>query len=903
MAINPGDYALIIGINDYPRYDFPLKGARHDAEDFAKWINNTETGGGVQGENTIVLLSKIVDQDLARPVHEEIDDKLLVLINKAIENKEVAPPRRFYFYFSGHGLGLSSDEVGMCLPFWSSDTSAAAALKMSGYISYIKSWGIFPEIFFFMDCCRVSLQVAGGYDPMLTLAKPNKGAADSRHLAAFASTYTNAAYEAEVIGAQDKSEIRGFFTRSLLEALNGAAAGSKGGVSVDMLLRYLDGRVSQLASESGKVQKASNNLTFSQTDIPNIILGSALPPATSKVADDILEAFKMFSFKVHQTTKSRDVEISILNDDFEETYRGFEAFSKDLPEGKYLLRFQRGNAAENLVVEHHTPGTEIMVPELARYSAVLLQDAHSSHEYYTDHAVKWSHQSTDNVDIKGQSESGFFFFARYPTANAAQDFDLFEGMDLLDENMQVVHDFPVGTYQEDRKMGWFAFSARCKKGQYYLRYDCKPARIIPVYCFPGWQTQVFVTIKDKSPVFETLRILTARFDQGFGPNDWAELTDTAFEYLKNQDLALPPSLAENLLYRKFETPMLGILGAYLVLQRKMAALLPEMPLILNNLSNLLQAPDSPDLKAISALYAQSAVGNFEFEHPPMIAFGTEGVIQLENERKANILPDSVFEKMTTSRVNDLLLTSWCEDKNQKPVLNSWVTDILLQSILFARRQHIATDTRMLARQISVPVNKVETTLDYLAQTPSAVSDSWVMKQHANEMAAIQSDLIHLQKHKTMPVSNTPLRVVTVFAPDTFALLKELRENCLGLLQDKGIIIHWDTEQMLPGETRQKVIQEKIQGTDVLIGLISSAYLGKNSETYSMHTMGLDLGKRFLPIIAKTGFYDLNPEINNANPLPRQEAEVKPLDQWANRNEAWEQITRQIMTMVKEFQQV
>ncbi len=899
MAINSSDYALIIGINDYPRFDFPLKGARDDAEDFAKWVNDTETGGGVPLENTVVLLSKIVDKDLARPVHEEIDDKLYGLINKALENQETTTPRRFYFYFSGHGLGLSSEEVGLCLPFWSSDTSAAAALKMSGYINYIKSWGIFPEIFFFMDCCRVSLQAAGGYDPTLTLTKPDKGAADSRHLAAFASTYTNAAFEAAVKGAQDKIEIRGFFTRSLLEALNGAAARFQGGVPLDKLLLYLDGRVSQLAAESGKVQKASYMPTFNLSDMPNIILGSALPP--EKLATkDILEAFSMISFKVNKSSKARDVEISIRNSDFEEIYRGFDVFSKDLPEGKYLLHFQKGDQAKDLVIEHETPGTEIAAPELAHYSSILLQDAASSHEYYTDKAVKWSHEMTDKLAINAQNESGLFLFARFPNGESAQDFDLFKEMDLLDENMQVVHDFPPGTYQEDRQAGWFAFSGHCGKGQYYLRYDCHPARIIPIYCFPNWQTQVFVTLKDKSPIFETLRILTARIDEGFAPNDSATITDTTFEYLKNIDLELPPSLVENLLYRKFETPMLGILGAYLVLQRSIKELLPKMPLILDNLNILLKSPESPDLKALSALYAPEKSVNISFGHPPMIAFGAEGVIHLENEGKVNILPNSAFENMTTSRKNDLLLTSWCEDKHQKIALESWVADALLQSILYARRNHIALDTRMLARQIAVPVNKVETALDYLVQNPSVMADSWVTKQHSAEVATIQSDLIHLQKHKKMPVLNEPIKVVTVFAPDTFGLLKELRENCLGLLQDKGIIAHWDTEQMLTGSTRQKVIQQKIEEADVFIGLISSAYLGQDSESYRMHQMGLDSGKWFLPIIAKTGFYDLNPEINEANPLPLNEAVVKPLDQWGNRNEAWEQITRKIMAIVQEI---
>lgn len=649
MALHPSDYALIIGVNNYP-FHTQLAFAHNDANAFKAWLIDTETGGGIPESNIALLLSEVRGEEVYIPSPQDVDVQLRKIISRALENQQQVPPRRFYLYFSGHGLGVKATDVGLCLPFWSKASNAGAMLKMSAYLNYLIDLGLFPEIFVFLDCCRNALQAPGGHEPSLSINKPNPGAATSQHLIAFATTYTNAAFEAEQNVGNNADENRGFFTSCLLEGLQGAAADSKGGVPLNKLLEYLDGRVPQLAASKGKTQKAAYSQTFNLTEMPEIILGAAKPPDKVSASKNI----NLFLFSVSKSWIKRDYELSILNEKFEVIYKGFDSFSESLPPGNYIVRSQMGDNNTETHVDHRGPETNIEAPELSTYSSVLLQGAQSSHEYYTNEAVYWSKNQTD-AKLNGGSDSHLFFFARYPNKELASDYDLFNEMSLLDESLTEIHSFPQESYSENREYGWYAFSYSCKSGQYYLRFDGSPSRIIPVYCFPNWQTQLFVTLKETTPLLETLRILTARKVNGFQPGSQAEICDMAFEYLKNPELELPPTLAEHLLHQKFDNPMFGILGAYLVLQRKDEKLLSKMPIVIRNLERLLNTPDSVDLRAIQAIFNYKENKNLNFSHPPMIAFGSESLLLLENKKRVTISADSVFGRMTLSRNNDLVL--------------------------------------------------------------------------------------------------------------------------------------------------------------------------------------------------------------------------------------------------------
>ena len=57
MAEHPDHYALVVGIDDYPQFR-SLQGAKEDARQFAAWLRDTDTGGGLPEQNVKLLLSE-----------------------------------------------------------------------------------------------------------------------------------------------------------------------------------------------------------------------------------------------------------------------------------------------------------------------------------------------------------------------------------------------------------------------------------------------------------------------------------------------------------------------------------------------------------------------------------------------------------------------------------------------------------------------------------------------------------------------------------------------------------------------------------------------------------------------------------------------------------------------------
>ena len=56
----PLDFAVVVGLDDYPNFGSqgrPLKGAIADATRFAKWLKDTNTGGGLPERNCKEVLS------------------------------------------------------------------------------------------------------------------------------------------------------------------------------------------------------------------------------------------------------------------------------------------------------------------------------------------------------------------------------------------------------------------------------------------------------------------------------------------------------------------------------------------------------------------------------------------------------------------------------------------------------------------------------------------------------------------------------------------------------------------------------------------------------------------------------------------------------------------------------
>ena len=103
--MNSKDFAIVIGINHYPNYEFSLHSPIDDSKRMYQWLIHPN-GGGLDKSNISLITSSIEKGGKVRPSQDEIDKGIEQLMNRAMEAE--SPMRRFYFYFSGHGIGLSS---------------------------------------------------------------------------------------------------------------------------------------------------------------------------------------------------------------------------------------------------------------------------------------------------------------------------------------------------------------------------------------------------------------------------------------------------------------------------------------------------------------------------------------------------------------------------------------------------------------------------------------------------------------------------------------------------------------------------------------------------------------------------------------------------------------------------
>ncbi len=284
MPTELNDYALVIGINDYPNYGSngrPLKGAIADATAVHSWLKDRTEGGGLPDENCRLIASSAAAGGSLQPHKSEIDDELGELweLSARREKDEGRMPRRFYLFFSGHGQAQQTDDVALCLPSWARNRQSAA-LSFREYQRLIVDCMGFDEVVLLMDCCRSRRIAARGLESELTCPKPHDRAGGTDIFVAHATEFQTRAFESDVVLPDPDAEpiVHGHFTEALLAALRGGAARDTGGVSASSLLSYLFKLVPRIAKRHGHEQKPKIypfGIPAQHPDEP--VFGTALP--------------------------------------------------------------------------------------------------------------------------------------------------------------------------------------------------------------------------------------------------------------------------------------------------------------------------------------------------------------------------------------------------------------------------------------------------------------------------------------------------------------------------------------------------------------------------------------------------------------------------------------------------
>lgn len=265
----PRDYALVVGIDDYPNFGSngrDLKGAIRDAKRFSKWLLDTKTGGGLPAGQCKVITSAGDPMALNKDTIDDAMDEIWKLA------KANGGGRRLYMFFSGHGQLVDdpdflSFEQALCLPRWSY-TRPHAAILTDSYRKVVQKCMPFEEIAVFLDCCRVSTIRVRADNTSLGCPQFGEGHDGIRIQVFYAAEPMKRAFEGE------DEIVHGHFTSALIQGLEKGHERPGGGISAAELWEYLRYWVPEIAKEAEQDQKP-------RTDPPNpyddMIFGCAFP--------------------------------------------------------------------------------------------------------------------------------------------------------------------------------------------------------------------------------------------------------------------------------------------------------------------------------------------------------------------------------------------------------------------------------------------------------------------------------------------------------------------------------------------------------------------------------------------------------------------------------------------------
>lgn len=271
------DYAIVIGINRYSGIGLrKLKSAESDAIDFAAWLEDPKGGGLCPSHIRLILSSQWSDEDFNRrppPIQDDIDEAL-----ERFGLGDTAPiGRRFYFYFSGHGVGAGFDNIALLMAN-ATYKKLNSNIGLSNYRQFFRDVGAFREMVFVLDCCRDGDGAYVAQDPTIT-NRPVGGhqPIDIQDFVLMGAR--NGGQSFEPIELQT-GERRGLLSRALKEALKDRQAfdPSVGGITAEAIQKYVKGRVPKLAQQLGLEQEADYD-----PPVRSMFFGPVTPPQDYQV--------------------------------------------------------------------------------------------------------------------------------------------------------------------------------------------------------------------------------------------------------------------------------------------------------------------------------------------------------------------------------------------------------------------------------------------------------------------------------------------------------------------------------------------------------------------------------------------------------------------------------------------
>lgn len=362
------------------------------------------------------------------------------------------------------------------------------------------------------------------------------------------------------------------------------------------------------------------------------------------------------------TAADRSTEIFITDGRLRRIARGVGEVTAQVPPGIYKVRFRAGDTQRDQLVEvapddghKHVPGSPVMFE-----SAVPIVNTGTTREYHAEAAAAKSHMPS----IARGTGSHLFVFARDLTRDRTMPWT---GVSIHDLDGVLLAEIGDGeTSREDR---YGAIHLEVDPGTFCIRVDTGEVGTYEMFATTSadWQTQVFLMSENfwagesriRRPGLKTASVLMTRMGEGFRPDDeHVRLTELARQGLESGRKVVRKSDLTEMLWAKFQNPMLGIYGAHLMLLENRIDH-RQLEIVMRNLGSLLGP--HPDVAALHLRPgAPTPRSGLSFPTPPSLRDSWD-LITKATRRRAGLVPPG----STTDRIADELITS-------RPWLLHWV---------------------------------------------------------------------------------------------------------------------------------------------------------------------------------------------------------------------------------------
>lgn len=154
----------------------------------------------------------------------------------------------------------------------------------------------------------------------------------------------------------------------------------------------------------------------------------------------------------------------------------------------------------------------------------------------------------------------------------------------------------------------------------------------------------------------------------------------------------------------------------------------------------------------------------------------------------------------------------------------------------------------------------------------------------------------------MPNANArePVQIFISYAHEDQELLDELVRH-LANLQRQGLIRNWHDHQITPGSEWRLQISDQLEHAQIVLLLVSADFIASDYCYDVEMTRALEMHDskraRVVPIILRPVDWHGTP-FHHLQALP---ANARPVTQWPSRDQAWENVARNLRIMIDKWQ--